>query len=174
MTQPTLPDPTPTDPPTPPLAGDPPADKATDALGDAGKKALAEERTARKAAEAELAKYRKAEQEKADADKTELQKAADRAVAAEEKATAAELKALRLEVASAKGLTAGQAKRLVGANREELEADAEDILANFPVKPAEPDKKTPAPDPSQGSKGDPKSRSTSLTAAVSKAISAKG
>lgn len=38
---------------------------------------------------------------------------------------------MRAEVAAAKGLTPGQAKRLNGATLEELEADADDILENF-------------------------------------------
>lgn len=151
MTQPTdpKPDPKPADPAPP--AGDPPTDKAAEGLGDAGKKALDEERKARKAAEAELVKFRKADQERADADKTEAQKLADRATAAEKAAADAEARALRLEVAQAKGLTAGQAKRLQGSSREELEADADELLEAFPAKPAAPG--TPKPDPSQGARG---------------------
>jgi hypothetical protein len=38
-------------------------------------------------------------------------------------------------VAAAKGLSAAQAKRLSGGTREELEADADDLLATF--KPAD-------------------------------------
>lgn len=38
---------------------------------------------------------------------------------------------LRLEVALEKGLTAVQAKRLVGATKDELEADAEELIASF-------------------------------------------
>ncbi|AXH89415.1 hypothetical protein [Micromonospora aurantiaca] len=125
--------------------------------GDAGKQAIDrmkqernEERKARRALEAKLAEYQKAEQEKAEADKTEAEKRA----AAEQRAEQAELRALRLEVAAEKGLTPAQAKRLVGATREELEADADDILATFPTAPAVPaPKPTPKPDPSQGSRG---------------------
>ncbi|MER7833485.1 hypothetical protein [Streptomyces sp. NPDC095602] len=103
-------------------------------LGDAGKKALAEERRARREAEARLkeleplaAKARELE----DASKSEAEKLAERAAEAERRAAEAELRALRLEVATAKGLTPTQAKRLVGATREELEADADDLLATF-------------------------------------------
>lgn len=162
----TQPNPAPTD-PTPP-AGDPPAPAAPPAptadehLDEPGKRALVEERKARKAAEAEVAKYKKAEQDKADADKSEAEKRA----AAEQRATDAELRALRLEVAAEKGLTPAQAKRLIGATRDELAADADEILAAFahatPGKPA-----SPAPDPSQGPKGAPTTpRPTSLGAAV--------
>lgn len=137
--------------------------------GKGGKAAvLADLATAKqkaKAAEAELTKYRKAEQVKADADKSEAEKRA----AAEERATAAELKAVRLEVAAEKGLTPAQAKRLIGATREELEADADDIIATFPAGPAKPN--VPKPDPSQGSKGTPpNARPTSLGQAVAGAL----
>ena len=145
-----------------------PAEQATEPkpepLGDAGKKALDEERKARKAAEAELAKYRKAEQDKADADKTE----AERRAAAEARAEAAELKALRLEVATEKGLTAKQAARLVGATREELEADADELIASFPA--AAPTKTAPKPDPSQGPKNPAPKRAGSLSEAVAAAL----
>src|SRR5690242_15401642 len=60
-------------------------------------------------------------QEFEDRDKTEAQKLAERAEAAERRATELETRALRLEVAAEKGLTPAQAKRLVGSTREELE-----------------------------------------------------
>jgi len=49
----------------------------------------------------------------------------------ETRAVEAEGKALRAEVAAAKGLTPAQAKRLQGATREELEADADELLTAF-------------------------------------------
>ncbi len=148
--------------PVEPAAGDPPADTKPDVdhLGDAGKKALTEIRTELKAAKAELAKFRKAESDKADADKTEAEKRA----AAEQRAADAELRATRLEVAHEKGLTPAQAKRLVGATREELEADADEVLRDFPVTSAV--KPAPKPDPSQGAKGDPPTRAKTLTEAI--------
>jgi hypothetical protein len=66
-----------------------------------------------------------------DRDKTEAQKLTERADAAEKLAASHEARALRLEVASEKGLTPAQVKRLVGSTREELEADADDLLENF-------------------------------------------
>lgn len=146
-------------------AGDPPADLKPDAdqLGDAGKKALAAEREQRKAAEKKLAAYEKAEQAKTDADKSEAEKRA----AADARADAAELRATRLEVAHEKGLTPAQAKRLVGSTREELEADADEVLRDFPVTPTGP--KVPKPDPSQGAKGETKTRAKSLTEAIAAA-----
>lgn len=66
-----------------------------------------------------------------DSQKTELQKASDTATKAVARAEAAELKALRLEVAAGKGLSPSQAKRLVGKTKEELEADADELLDSF-------------------------------------------
>lgn len=63
--------------------------------------------------------------------KTDAEKVADRIKAAEERAAAAEAKALRLEVATSKGLTPAQAKRLTGSTVEELEADADELLEAF-------------------------------------------
>lgn len=68
----------------------------------------------------------------ADAQKTEAQKAAEALTAAEAKAQAAERRALLLEVAAEKGITAAQAKRLVGSTREELLADADEFLQSLP------------------------------------------
>lgn len=61
-------------------------------------------------------------------DQTELEKATQAATDAAARADAAELRALRFEVAGSKGLTPAQAKRLVGATKEELEADADELL----------------------------------------------
>lgn len=120
----------------------PPATATGDGdLGDAGKAAIKAERDARKAAETQrkeletrlkeleplAAKARKLEE----ASKTEAEKLTERATAAEKRATEAESRALRLEVATAKGLTPAQAKRLVGSTKEELEADADELLSSF-------------------------------------------
>jgi hypothetical protein len=63
--------------------------------------------------------------------KTELQKALDKAAKAEGTAAETSLTALRLEVAIEKGLTAVQAKRLVGKDKAELEADADELVKSF-------------------------------------------
>jgi chromosome segregation ATPase len=68
-----------------------------------------------------------------EAGRSDLEKLTARAEQAERQRGEVEAKALRLEVAFEKGLTPAQAKRLVGANREELEADAEEILRDFPA-----------------------------------------
>jgi hypothetical protein len=66
-----------------------------------------------------------------DADKSDVEKLTSRATEAEKRAADAESRALRYEVAHEKGLTPAQAKRLIGTNREELEADADELLAAF-------------------------------------------
>lgn len=77
------------------------------------------------------------------ASKTEAEKAAQRAADAETKAAAAEARALRLEVAADKGLSPAQAKRLTGSTKEELEADADELLDTF--KPSTSDEEKPTP-----------------------------
>lgn len=70
--------------------------------------------------------------------KTELERATTKATAAEQRASSAEAAALRLEVALDKapdGMPIAQvrklAKRVTGSTREEMEADAEDLFADF-------------------------------------------
>ena len=69
-----------------------------------------------------------------DRDKTEAERISERLAAAEQRA----LDADRLEIALDKGLTKGQAKRLVGSTREELEADADELLADLGVDDDKP------------------------------------
>lgn len=121
-------------------------------LGDAGKKALAEERKARhaaeKSAEAALAKLRELE----DAGRSDLEKANARVAQLEYEKQETDQRLLRAEVAHANGLTAEQARRLVGETREELEADAKALLALFnpPTPGQEP---RGFPDLGQGARG---------------------
>ncbi len=124
-------DPT-TDPTTDPKPNPDPADKDPDWKAEAEKwKAMSRKHEQQAKANADAAK-KLAEAE--DADKSEIQKAADRAAQAEKRAEEAERHALRLEVAGEKGLTSAQATRLVGATKEELESDADELLESF--KPA--------------------------------------
>jgi hypothetical protein len=109
-----------------------------DQLGEAGKRALAKEREARKAAEdrvKELEPRAAKADELENASKSEIEKAAEKTAAAEKRAEEAERKALLAEVAVDKGLTTAQVKRLVGSTKEELEADADEILETFGAKP---------------------------------------
>jgi hypothetical protein len=77
----------------------------------------------------------KSKADEADKNKSALDKLLEKVSGLEERATKAERQALRADVAQAKGLTPGQAKRLQGATREELEADADELLSMF--KPAD-------------------------------------
>jgi hypothetical protein len=98
--------------------------KGSDDSSPAVKRALVK---AHKEAEALRLKLKEIE----DRDKSDLDKLKDRATLAEKRAEDAEAKILRLEVAAEKGLTMAQAKRLVGATREDLEADADELLESF-------------------------------------------
>lgn len=55
----------------------------------------------------------------------------DRVAEIEREAKEASARAIRAEVANSKGLTPRQAKRLVGETREELEADADELLKDI-------------------------------------------
>ena len=121
-----------------------PEPSATDELGDAGKKALDAERRDKRAAEKRATDLEARLKEFEDRDKTESTRVIERAEAAEKRAVEAESRALRLEIASEKGLTPAQAKRLVGESREDLEADAAELLETF--KPAASED-TPGPEP---------------------------
>ena len=124
-------------------------DRAAEPLGEGGKKALDAERREKRAAEKRANEAEARLKEIEDRDKSEAQKLADRADAAERRAAELEARTLRLEVAAEKGLTPGQAKRLVGKTREEIEADADDLLETFKATPT-----TPRPDPTQGGRGE--------------------
>ncbi len=73
-----------------------------------------------------------------DAGRSDTEKLTARAEMAERELQATRMQATRLEVAFEKGLTPAQAKRLVGSTREELEADADEVLRDFPVKSGRP------------------------------------
>lgn len=66
-----------------------------------------------------------------DADKSESEKAKEEAAREKKRADEAEARLVRLEVGAEKGLTPSQARRLVGSTREELEADADELLEAF-------------------------------------------
>ncbi len=134
------------DKPNPPKPEDKPDDKP-DGLGETGKKALDEERKARRDAERrarELTDRLKAIEDK---DKSEVERLTEQVTTLTNQRDAAMTRADRLEVAVTKSLDEGQAlritsaaKRLTGSTREELEADADEFLAAF----AAPDPR-PAP-----------------------------
>lgn len=66
-----------------------------------------------------------------EAQKTDEQKQQDRLAELESTAKTSTLEAARLRVALRKGLTETQAKRLVGDSEEDLEADADELMATF-------------------------------------------
>lgn len=70
-------------------------------------------------------------QKREDADKTDDEKREERATKAEKEAAENARDAARLRVALKKGLTETQAKRLVGDSEEDLEKDADELLASF-------------------------------------------
>jgi len=77
--------------------------------------------------------------------KSDLEKAADRATKAEAEAATARIEAARASVALDEGLTPTQAKRLVGTTREELLADAQELKKDLQIDgkkpPRAPDQK---------------------------------
>jgi Spy/CpxP family protein refolding chaperone len=150
-------------------AGDNGQDGTAD-LGDAGKQAIdrmkAERNQARKELSdvkgqleklAPLQKLAEALGAKPDDDgKTDFAALTARLGQHEQELAAERLARFRVEVASEKGLTPAQAKRLNGATREELAADADEILKIFPTAPASGSGQRSGglrPDPSQGSRG---------------------
>src|SRR5690606_28159632 len=66
-----------------------------------------------------------------DAGKSELEKAQAALEEHKGKAATAERELLKLRVALRKGLTETQARRLVGESEEELEKDADELIASF-------------------------------------------
>lgn len=89
-----------------------------------------------RAAEAELATRKAAELSDTERLQAEKATAEQTAATARADADAAVRRALLLEVAISKSLTAGQASRLQGSTKEELEADADALLKDFaPVAP---------------------------------------
>lgn len=110
-------------------------------------------RAALKEANKEAEKHRLRAKELEDKDKSELQRTADERDEHKTARTAAEMTALRLEVAIDKGLTSTQAKRLLGSTREELEADADELVASFKTEENEDPKGKPARRPTERLKG---------------------
>jgi hypothetical protein len=131
-----------------PETGDTPAPQQDDDFKSDGSKerVLADLKKARDERAALAARLKEYE----DRDKSEGEKLTDKLTAAEQRAVAAEQRAMRLEVAASKGLTPAQAKRLVGDTKEELEADADEILEAFPTKAGSP---PPSNKPSPSGRG---------------------
>jgi hypothetical protein len=73
-----------------------------------------------------------------DRDKTDLQRLQEERDSLKSERDSLSLAQLRREVADEKGLTPAQARRLVGSTRDELEADAAEILEAFPAAAPKP------------------------------------
>jgi hypothetical protein len=121
---------------------DPPADKpeddtpdpsATDDV-DALRKALAkanDDAKKHRLRNKELEPLAARAKELEEAGKTEQQKLSEKLADAEKAGASTAGELLKLRVALRKGLTEKQAARLVGATEEELEADADELVATF-------------------------------------------
>lgn len=154
--------------PLTPPAGDGHADDDKGTLGANGLKALEAERAANKASKKQIAELQAKLKEYEDANKSEAEKTAERLATLEKDNAASRSRAERLEVALDKGLPKALAARLQGSTREELEADADELLKLVgEQKPA-----SPKPDPSQGH-GGAGAKPTSMEAAIAAALGAK-
>ena len=136
----------PTEPTTPP----PGATPGDETLGEPGKRALDAERKARRDAETrlkELEPLAKAAQERADAEKTDLQKANESLATERDARSKAEAALLRFNVAAEKNIPTKLVRFLVGDTKDEIEASADALLAELgngdgdpkgvPAKPTE-------------------------------------
>ncbi|NYE44193.1 hypothetical protein [Streptomyces fulvorobeus] len=84
-----------------------------------------------RAAETELATRKAADLTDAERLQAEKDAAETARLTAERERDEARAEALRITVAAAKGLTPSQAKRLQGSTKEELEADADELVKDF-------------------------------------------
>jgi hypothetical protein len=87
-----------------------------------------------KTVESERDAARKDLEAKDDATKSESEKLTEKLAAMEKDLEGEKANRLRAEVVAAKGLSPAQAKRLSGATKEELEADADELLEAFPTE----------------------------------------
>lgn len=127
---------------TTPEAEAPKADEFKAPASQADFDKIIESRVARERAKyadhADLAAKAKKFDEAQEANKTELEKFTERTAKAEQSALTATQRADRAEVALEKGLTPTQAKRLVGATREEMLADADELLKDLKADASNP------------------------------------
>jgi hypothetical protein len=139
-------DPTPTSGATPDPAAtagggsDPGTDETTtgdprvDQIGDAGRRAIAELRKELKTIKTERDELAAAQQAVADRDKTELEKAQERATRAESRIAELEQETRARTAAAAAGIP-DQWHRLRGSTDDELKADADQLAEAFGKRP---------------------------------------
>ena len=134
--------------PTEPTDG---ATPTTDDLGDAGKKALTEERKARQAAEKAAASFQAQLDEIKRAQMSDLEKAQSLAAEAQAAAETARAEALRWRIAAKHGISDEDAETFLTATDEAtLNRQAERLSAMVASTPT-----TPKPDRTQGGTGQP-------------------
>lgn len=159
-----------TGPAAPPATGDQP-------LGEAGQRALAEERAARKELEKQikelepLKKLAEAMGVKPDATKSNADALATEVATMRKELADERVGRMRAEVAAEAKLDPSLAKRLTGSTREELAADAAEMAKLFPAGAGNGTTTapgTPAPDPSQGARGGVDTLQAALKAAQDK------
>lgn len=144
-------------------------DAATDEpLGEGGKKALAAERDARKAAEKSAAELTARLREIEAAQMSDLERAQSAAKEYEAAAAKASAEALRWRIAARHGISDDDAETfLTGTDEDTLTRQAERLAALSTAAPA-----TPKPDRSQGAKGttQPASTADQFAAAIEQAF----
>jgi chromosome segregation ATPase len=111
----------------------------------------------------ELEPLAKEAQDLKDAQKSESEKSTEARTKAEKTAADATQEAARLRVALNKGLSEVQAKRLIGENQEELEADADELLESFKSKDGSTGKEPPEGKKSETPKGGERTGATGDT-----------
>ena len=132
----------------------PPTPKGDEKLGDAGYSALVKERENVANLKRELAE---AKQSIEDSKKSAEQLAADALAKAQAELAASQARVARYDVAAELGIDIKLAGRLVGATREELLADGEELkaLLGAAKDPEDKQKQKMAPNPAAMGAGDP-------------------
>ena len=123
---------------------------AEEALGDPGKKALAAERDARKAAERRFAEAEARLKEIEDANLSELQKAQRDAEEYRSKLASLQVENARSRIALEKGVPSDLIEFIVGEDEEQMAAKADLLMSRLNSTPS-----TPKPDFTQGASGTP-------------------
>ena len=124
--------------------------QAEETLGDPGKKALAAERDARKAAERRFAEAEARLKEIEDAQLSELQKAQRDAEEYRSQLASLQLESARSRVALEKGVPSDLIEFITGEDEEQMAAKADLLMSRLNSTPS-----TPKPDFTQGASGAP-------------------
>lgn len=108
-----------------------------------------------------------------DRDKTDAERTSEKLQTLEKDLTTAQADAVRFEIALEKGLTKSQAKRLVGSTREELEADADELMKDLGLddegeKPSSPRRPKERLKPGASNQDEPEKSPQELADAVMK------